>query len=106
MRHVTWSRTSRRRRSSSLTARNFAVRIIHKIFQLFTRLEEGNLLRRHIHFRAGLRIATDTPAPLPGAKTSKAANLNFVALLQRLDDALENRLHDGFRLFSRKFRNP
>src|SRR5580704_5945803 len=79
---------------------------IHKILQLFARFEKRNFLRRYVHFLPGLGIAPDTPAPLPGAETAEPANLNLVALLQRVDDALENRFDDGLRLFAWKFRHP
>ena len=41
-------RVSRRARSRSARG-NISIRIIHKILQLFARLEKRNLLRRHIH---------------------------------------------------------
>ncbi len=68
------------------------LRVVHEVLQLFAGLEEGNLLRRHFHLRAGLRIAPDAPAALPRAEASESADLDLVALLQSLNDALE----DGF----------
>src|SRR6202030_1648469 len=85
--------------------RTVAIRVVHKILQLFTGLEEGNLLGRHIHFGARLGVTPDAPAPLPGAKASKSADLDFVALLQGLNNALENRLHNRFGLLAREFRD-
>ena len=38
----------------------------------------------------------DAATPLACAKAAKSANLDFVALLQRVDDAFENRLDDAF----------
>src|SRR5260370_41483766 len=77
---------------------------VHKIFQFFARLEERNLLRRHVDFFAGFGIAPNAPAPLPRAEAAKSANLNLLALLQGPDDAVKNRFDDGFRFFSREFR--
>src|ERR1700688_4538777 len=95
----------RSRGSGSASFRTVAFRVVHKILQLFTGLEEGNLLGRYIDFGARLGVTPDAPPPLPGAKASKSADLDFVALLQGLNDALENRLHNCFGLLPRKFRD-
>src|SRR5260370_21628053 len=44
-------------------------------------------------------------APAARAKAAEPADLDFVAALERLNDAVEDRLHDGFRLFARQFRH-
>src|ERR1700736_2255574 len=93
------------RGTGSTSFRSVAIRVVHKILQFLTRLEEGNLLGRHIHFGPRLGITADAPAPLPGAKASKSADLDLVALLQGLNDALENGLHNRLGLLPRKFRN-
>src|SRR5580704_6002241 len=46
---------------------------VDQIFQLFTGLEEWNLLGRDFHPLAGLRVAADTGLPLAGAEAAKAA---------------------------------
>src|SRR5437879_5863795 len=93
-----------------LRRRGFALRCtcrrIHKILQFLAGLEKRNLLRRHIHLLPSLRIPPDAAAALPGAKAAEPANFDFVALLQRVNDALENRFHDRFRFFARKLRHP
>src|ERR1700761_3251779 len=54
---------------------------IHEILQFLAWLEEGNLLCRHFHLFAGLRISSHAPAALPCAEAAKSANFDFVALL-------------------------
>src|ERR1700720_196039 len=68
----------------------FAIHGVYEIFELFAWFEEGNLLRRHFHFLPGLGVATDSAAPLTSAEAAKSAYLDFVALLQGTDNALEN----------------
>src|ERR1700739_355843 len=99
---TSWNFSSRRR---GLALRR-ASRRIHKILEFFARLKERNFLRRHVHFLPGLRIAPDAATALPGAEAAEPANLDFVALLQRVNDALENRFHDRFRLLPWKLGHP
>src|SRR5215472_4684010 len=77
-------------------------RRVHEILQFLAGLEKRNLFGRHFDLLARLRIPSDAPAPLPCPKTSEASNLDFVALLQRVDDALENGLDNRLRLFAGK----
>ena len=65
-------------------------RVIDEVLQLFAGLEEGNLLGRHFHFGAGLRIAPGAAAALARAEAAEAADFDLVAGLQRADDAFEN----------------
>src|ERR1700676_2488044 len=96
-------------RKKNLGSRRFALRrygIIYEVFQFFSGLEERNFFCRHIYFFSGLGIASDAPTALAGAKTSEAANFDFVALLHRFDDALKNRFHDALSLFAGKCGHP
>jgi len=56
--------------------------VIHKILQFLAGLEERNLLRWYFDLFAGLRIAPNAPASVPGAETAKAADLDLFAFLQ------------------------
>src|SRR5271170_7048686 len=58
-----------------------AVRV-HRIAQLFRRLEERNPLRRNIHLRSGLRVAPCPGVALPCPEAAKSANLDLVPGLQ------------------------
>src|SRR5881394_566071 len=78
---------------------------VHKIFQFLAGLEERNALCRNFHFFSGFRITSHTPAALPGAKTSEAANLNLLAFLNGFDDAVENSFDDSLGLLAGKLRD-
>src|SRR5205823_5508981 len=86
----------------STRGRSLGLGAIHEILQLSAGLEEGNFLGGHFYFRSGLGIAANSPAALPGAETSESPDFDFLALLQRLDDAIENSFDDGLRLLPRK----
>src|SRR5882757_7099388 len=73
-----------------------AVRCVYEIFELFARLEKGDLLRRHFHFFPGFRVPPHSAAALASAEASKATNLNLLTLLQRANNAVENSLDDRF----------
>src|SRR5579884_1054470 len=77
-------------------------RAVDEILELLAGLEERNFLRRHFHFGASLWIAAHPPAPLPRAEAPKSANLDLVALLQSVNDALEDGFDDGLRFLARK----
>src|SRR5262249_42375876 len=79
------------------------LRVVHKILQLLARLEKRNLLCRYFHLLSGFWIPPDSPPPLPRPKTAKPAYLDFLALLQSSDDALENRFHHRFRFRALQF---
>ena len=48
-------------------------------------------------------IAADAAAAVSGAEAAEAANFNLLALLERTDDAIENRFDDGLRLLAGEF---
>src|SRR6266849_1602669 len=82
--------------------RGLGFRAIHKIYQLFAGLEEGNFLGRHFDLLAGFRIAADASAALARAEAAEPADLDLLALLEGTNDAIENRFDDGLRLLAGK----
>src|SRR5258708_8350638 len=81
---------------------SLSLRAIHKVFQFFAGLEEGNFLGWHFLLRAGLRIAAHAPAALPRAEAAESADLDLLALLEGSNDAIENSFDDGLRLLPGK----
>jgi len=51
--------------------------------------EEGNLLRWHVDWGSGFRIACNAGSSLARVKTSESANFNLVAGSQCADDAVK-----------------
>src|ERR1700735_194777 len=80
--------------------------MIHEVFQFLARLEEWNSFRRHFHLGARFRIASGAPASLAGAETAEATDLDFVAGLQRRDNAVEYGFDHQFRVFAWQFSDP
>src|SRR5260370_26101701 len=81
---------------------SLSLRVIHEVLQFFAGFEEGNFLGGHIHFRPGLRISADSSAAFARAEAAESAGLNFLALLQGTNDAIEKRFDDGLPLLSGK----
>src|SRR3569832_2924991 len=63
---------------------------VDQLFELFSRLEERDFLRRHVDEGAGLRVAPLAHPPLPETEAAEPADLNLVSLRQRLFDAVED----------------
>src|ERR1700675_1057949 len=93
------------RRGRGCSRRGFCFRAVHKILELFAGLEEGNLLWRDFDFFTRFRIAANTAAALARAEAAEAANLDLVAVLQGLDDAVENGFDDGLGLLAGELGN-
>src|ERR1700733_6789640 len=74
-----------------------AVRV-HRIAQLLRRLEEGNALRRNIHLRSGLRVASRARIALPRPETAKSANLDLVPGLQGSDHGIKKRIDNDLTI--------
>src|SRR5215469_6997618 len=91
-------RIARRRRSSRLGT-------VDEVLEFLAGFEEGNLLRRHLDLFAGLGVPSHAPAALAGAETAEAADFDFVAFLESIDNALKNSFHYGLRFLARKLRN-
>src|SRR5262250_2342382 len=79
--------------------------VVDQIFELLARLEIGDPLGGHFDLLACFWIAANACITLSHTEASKAANLEFVAGLERFDNALEQRIDDDFRVLSREFRN-
>src|SRR3954453_23804510 len=77
--------------------------LIYQILQLFTGLEEWDLLGRDFNAGAGLGIAAHARLPLTGAEASKAADLDLVAGAQRAHHAVEDGFHHHFAVFTGEF---
>src|ERR1700761_4535515 len=80
-------------------------RVIHQVTQFFARLEVRDAFRGDFHPRSGLRIASHARLALPSAKTAKPADLDLFSLVEAVHNAVEDGLHDGFRILSRHLHN-
>ena len=86
-------RTGHRRRCRRRRRRR--VRLpVDQLLQLLAGLEVRHLLRRHIHLVAGLGIASLARLAPPQAEAAESAQLDLLAAMQRVDDALEHRVDD------------
>src|SRR6516165_11103243 len=96
-----WERLGllRRRGCCRRRGRGFTISGVYQVLQLFTGLEERDLLGGNLHPITGLRVASHARLALTGAEAAKTANLDFVAYSQGTHDAVENRLHDDFAVF-------
>src|ERR1019366_1209961 len=71
-------------------------RVVDPILQLLAGFEVRDLLRRHFHPRARLRISPDPRLPLARAKTTESTNFDLVGVSQRANNTAEDRLDDDF----------
>src|SRR5260370_10989541 len=83
-----------------------AVGGVDEVLQLFAGLEKRNLLGFDFDLLSSFRVAAYAPAALAGTEAAKAANLDFLAFLQRADDAFETRFNACFRFPPRPFCYP
>src|ERR1700690_3561819 len=65
---------------------------VDEILEFFAGLEEGDFLWRDFDFFAGFGIAAYATATLARAEAAEAADFDLVALLNGLDDAVEDGL--------------
>src|SRR5215831_10309271 len=79
--------------------------VVDQILEFFARLEIGDPLCGHFDLFACFWIAADACIALAYTEASKAANLEFVPCLERLDDALEQCIDNDLRVLPREFRN-
>src|SRR5687768_573309 len=79
---------------------------VDQLLQLLARLEVGDLLRRHVHLVPRLRVAALARLPAAQPEAAESAQLDLLAAMQRVDDALEDRVDDDFRMLLREVRNP
>src|SRR5208282_5421660 len=78
---------------------------VDEFLELFAGLEEGDALGRHFHFLAGLGVAPGAATALARTEAAKAADLDFLVVFERLDDAFEDGLDDGLRFLAGQLRN-
>src|SRR4051812_30352729 len=79
---------------------------VDELFQLLARLEVRNLLRRDVDFVAGSRIATLARLPLAQPEAAESAQLDFLAAVQRVDDAFEDGVDNDFGVLLRQVGHP
>src|SRR5262249_21630124 len=70
--------------------------------ELLPDLEERNAFRMHGHERAGLRVAALAGLAVLHDEAAEAANLDALAAHESLGEALENLVHDHFRVTTRE----
>src|SRR5690349_1882062 len=87
-----------RRRCFTVVA--FFPGLIHQIPQFLARLEKWNTLRWNFHPRSGFRISSHTRLPLARAKTAESADLDLISFMETVHDAVEDGLHDCFRILA------
>src|SRR6185437_9980665 len=75
---------------------------IHQVAKLFGGLEVRHALGRHLHSLPSLGIAPNPRIPLPYTERPKAANLDLVAGLQRMDHGIEYRLNNDLAIAPRQ----
>src|SRR4051794_11707582 len=91
---------------SASVYRNWSASIaVDEIFEFLAGLEIRNSFGRHFHLFTRLGIAPDPRVALPDSKAAEAADFQLVADSQRLDDTLEQGVHDDFRILPRQLRN-
>src|SRR5882724_2426059 len=84
---------------------DFGGGLVDEVFQFLAGLEERNFLRGDFYFFAGFGITADAAAAVACAEAAKAADFDFVALLQGGDDAFEDGFDNGLGFFARKLGN-
>src|ERR687898_2228956 len=60
---------------------------VNQLLELLARLEVRNLLRRHVHLVARLRVAPLPWLAPPQPKAAESAQFDLLAAMQRVDDA-------------------
>src|SRR5258708_38598744 len=81
-------------------------REVDQYLQFLAGLEVRHLLRRHVHLVARLWIAPLARLPATQPEAAEPAQLDLLAAVQRVDDALEHCVDDDFRMLLREVRNP
>src|SRR5688500_18395313 len=67
---------------------------VQQRLQFLAHLEVRDLLGRNVDLLAGLRVAAHPRGAIPEAEASKAPDLDLLAVLEGVHDALERRFHD------------
>src|SRR5205085_11457675 len=74
---------------------------VHQVFQFLAGLEKGDFLRWDLDLVACLGIAADARLTLARAEAAEAANLDFVAAMQRAHNAAEDSFDNHLAVFAR-----
>src|SRR3954466_8020418 len=83
-------------RTFSRTGRKRFRFLIDEFLQFLTGLEVRHLLRRDVHAVAGFRVPALPRLALPQAKAAEPPQLDLLAAMQCVDDALEHGVDDDF----------
>src|SRR5687767_9090502 len=89
------------RRRSVSRGRRFGL-AVDELLQLLARLEVRDFLRRYIDFVPRLRVPSLSRLALAKPEASEASQLDLLATVQRVDDALEHRIDDDFGVLLRQ----
>src|SRR5262249_23168971 len=79
---------------------------VDQLLELLAWLEVRDLLRRHVHLVAGLGVAPLARLATPQPEAAEPAQLDLLAAMQRVDDALEDRVDDDLGVLLGEVRNP
>src|SRR5688572_4732125 len=84
--------------------------LVEQFLELFSCFEKWNLFGGHSDRRTCFRVPSLFHAPRSEPEASESTDLGFVAVLQRVSDAIEDGIHDDLRLPLRErrhlLRNP
>src|SRR5579864_3403154 len=77
--------------------------VVHQVFQFLAGLEIGDPFGRNLDARTGLRISPHAWLSLPGAKTPKSPDFDFVPRPQGSNDAVEDSFYDHLGILTGHF---
>ena len=78
---------------------------VDQVLQFLARLEVRDALGRHVHLVAGLRVAALAGLALAKAEAAESAQLDLLAALEGIDDALEHGVDDDLGVLLREVRD-
>src|SRR6185436_18802510 len=105
--HVTAARTrllGRLPRTRRHDHRRIVVERVDALAQLLAGLEVRHVLFRDVHFLAGLRIAADARRPVIQAEAAEPADLDAMAVEQRVRHRIQDHLHRVLRVLRHQLR--
>ena len=77
--------------------------LVDQFLQLFSGFEVGHALGGNVDRLTGLRISAAPGTAFTNAKTTKAAQLNFLTVIETVDNTLKNDLNESFSIFLGQF---
>jgi hypothetical protein len=78
--------------------------LVDKLLQLFSRFEIGDAFGRDVDRFTSLGVSPPARAALTYAKAAEATQLDFLAVVQTVDDAFEYNLDESLGVFLRQLR--